>query len=222
MSRWSATLVALLLSGFARQSSAANNDPAVTITPSRITVSRITPGGRVLFFGAGFEPKRYYAQPHRWSSVVTDAHRDGVVAYDLDQPVMWNAVWIIVDLTSGRYAISSTPGYTVMRPPRDRHDFKHDALGAVSRFVFARPAADFLYIAPGGGAWKQLARDGEDTDGDGVPDGFTTIDLSRLEALDAGDRPRAFVPGGTLFVIDPTRLELLELKIDASLLGRAH
>lgn len=176
-----------------------------------------------MFFGIGYEPKRYYAKVHRWSSVVMDGDLDGAAEYVLDVPVTWNALWVVADLTSGRCASAATPGYAISRPRFERYDIKRDPLGAVNRFVYSRPSADFLYIVPGGGAWKLLARDGDDTDGDATGNGKTTIDLSRLEPLDTGkERPRALTPGGTLFVIDPSRLELLELKVDASLLGRAH
>ncbi|MEK6372845.1 MAG: hypothetical protein AABO58_09125 [Acidobacteriota bacterium] len=201
---------------------AAAAGPGVSVAPSAITATGITPGAQVLFFGAGFEPKTYYAVVHRWSTVVADADMDGSVSYALDSPVTWNALWIVADLRTGRYAVASTPGFPVHRSALERRDFKRDMTGGISRFVYSRSIVDFLYVSPGG-AWTLQARDGESTDGDSKVDGETAIDLSRLRPLLSGaDVPRAFTPGGTLFIIDSSRLDLLELKIDASILAGAR
>jgi hypothetical protein len=195
--------------------------PSVVVEPSRITVSGVTPGGQVLFFGAGFEPKRYYVVPHRWSKVL-DADVKKTVSFELGTSVTWNAVWIVADLTTGRYTIASTPGFPIEESHLAHKSFHRDALGAVSQFVYQRPVVDFLYLAPGG-AWTQLAYDGDSSDADGKDDGITTVDLAKLLPLGAGKSvPTAFAPGGTLFIIDPTRLDVLELKIDGSVLAGAR
>jgi hypothetical protein len=211
--------VALMPFGYAATLPSA---PSVVVEPSRITVSGVTPGGEVLFFGAGFEPKRYYVIPHRWSKVLSDTGLKGTVTFNLETPVTWNALWIVADLTTGRYAVASTPGFSAERSHLTQKSFNRDTLGTVSRFTYQRPVADFLYIAPGG-AWSLVTRDGDASDGDGKEDGKTTIDLSRLQPIGVQrSLPTAFAPGGTLFIIDSSRLDLLEMKIDASVLAGAR
>ena len=196
--------------------------PTVTITASRITVTGVTPGAGVMFFGAGFEPMRDHAVVHRWSTVVTDTDLDGSVFYDLAPSVTWNALWIVADLSSGEYKVASTPGYPVMRASLPRQEFKRTVGGAVGRFAYSRPTADFLYVVPGG-AWTLLARDGEPTDSDLVADGATEVDLTQLQPVVNGElTPEAFVAGGTLFAIDTSRLDLMEIKIDAPRLAGAQ
>jgi hypothetical protein len=217
-----AAICAITLIGISRGYAASQPaGPSVVVEPSRITVSGVTPGGQVLFFGAGFEPKRYYVVPHRWSKVL-DADVKRTVSYELDAPVTWNAVWIVADLTTGRYAIASTPGFPIEESHLTHRSFHRDALGAVSQFAYQRPVVDFLYLAPGG-AWTQLTYDGDSSDADGKDDGVTTVDLGKLLPLGARkSAPTAFAPGGTLFIIDLSRLDVLELKIDGSVLAGAQ
>ncbi|MEA2417167.1 MAG: hypothetical protein QOI58_3824 [Thermoanaerobaculia bacterium] len=196
--------------------------PTVTITPSRITATGISPGGRVLFFGTGFEPKGYHAEIHRWSVVMTDSSLAGTVFYDLSPAVTWNVLWIVVDIDSGHYSVAATPGFPVVRAFLPRGEFRRGGAAAVETFAYSRATADILYIMPGA-AWTLKVRDGESTDSDVSRDGATGIDVGRLQPLVSGiPAPTAFLPGGTLFLIDPARLDLLELNIDAPLLAGAH
>jgi hypothetical protein len=201
--------------------SAAAPSLTVTVEPSKITATGVSPGAQVLFFGEGFEPIKFHAVFHRWSKVIQDTEH-GTVSYVLDQPVAWNAVWIVADLRTGHYAIVSTPGFPIIRSDLAGRSLKHDASGAISRFVFSRMSADFVYVAPGGGAWSLLASDGDANDADGSVNGETTIDLLRASPLTGTDNARQFSPGGTLFVIDPMRLDVLELKLDGSILAGAR
>jgi hypothetical protein len=217
-----AALIAIALIGIPFARAARPSDPAVVIEPSRITVSGVTPGGDVLFVGAGLEPKKYYAIPHRWSRVLADTDAKGTVSYDLEGPVTWNALWIVTDLTTGRYVVASTPGFPVERSHLASRHFQRDTHGQVSQFAYERSVADVLYIASGG-AWTLLARDGDSSDGDSKDDGITTIDLPKLRPAAPGKPiPSAFAPGATLLIIDSSRLDLLELKVDASTISGAR
>ncbi|MEA2165772.1 MAG: hypothetical protein QOK37_3899 [Thermoanaerobaculia bacterium] len=215
-------VLAILPPAAIAQVHAADTTLTVTIEPARITATGVSPGSQVLFFGSGFEPKAYHVVTHRWSAVVSDTRHSGTVSYELDKPVTWNALWIVADLRNGHYAIAATPGYAAMRSDLTDRKFRRDNASAVSQFSFSRLAADFLYIAPGGGAWNFLARDGDANDADGVVNGETTIDLLRANPVDGTERQRQFSPGGTLFVIDPMRLDLLELKLNGAMLAGAR
>jgi hypothetical protein len=203
-------------------SAAAADHPTVTITSTAITASGVTPGTQVAFFGVGLEPKGYHAEVHRWSAAVPDAAHGGTATFTFDAPVTWNVVWIVVDLQTGHYTVASTPGFPTMTARRPRYRLRHDATGSPSQMGYGRPFVDALYVEHGG-AWTMRAQDGDSTDADGTPDGQTTIDLSRATPLVAGsDAPRQFSPSGTLFVIDVSRLEVLPVPIDTSLIAGAQ
>jgi hypothetical protein len=219
------TTLAVLFALITGRASAAVNTPPLALTvvvePTKITASGVSPGADVLFFGAGYEPEGFHAVFHRWSVVVTEtAH--GTVSYVFDKPVTWNAVWIVADLRTGKYAVVSTPGFPTMTSEFTRRSLKRDGVGAVNQFIFSRQVVDFVYLAPGGGAWSLLASDGDTTDADGRADGQTTLDLLRANPISGTDRVRQFTPGGTLLAIDPSRLDVLELKLDGSLLAGAR
>ena len=213
------TMVLLLLVAVAAHAATAAVSPSVTVTPSRLTVAGVTHAAPVLFFGLGFEPKGSYAITHRWSTTAT-ADADGIATYELNPPVNWDVLWIVADLRTGHYAIASTPGFPTLREHLARREFKRDVSGAISRFVYGRAEAQVLYLTPGG-ASTSTAFDGGTNDADGRADGSMEIDLQRFQVI-AGDSPRAFAPGGTLFIIDPSRLDLLELKLDGSILAGAR
>lgn len=213
--------VYVILIGIAYPLSAANR-PTISITPTAITATDVTPGTDVSFFGVGLEPKGYHVEVRRWSAVVTDTAHAGTATFTLDSPVTWNVVWIVADLRTGHYAIASTPAFPTMTPPRPRYRLKRDAAGAVNRMGYSRPFVDGMYIEAGG-AWIVRAGDGDDSDADGKADGETTIDLQHATPVTAGSQPpHSFHPGGTLLVVDVSRLDVLTVPIDASLIAGAQ
>jgi hypothetical protein len=196
--------------------------PVVTITPSSITATGVTPGTQVAFFGVGLEPKKYHVEVHRWSGVVTDTGHTGMATFTLDTPVPWNVVWIVADLRNGHYAIASTVGFPTMTPDRPRFRLKRDAGGSASLMGYSRSSVEGLYIEAGG-AWIVRAEDGGDSDADGKGDGETTIDVLQATPILTGSTPPGhFNPGGTLLVIDISRLDVLTVPIDEPLIEGAR
>lgn len=220
-SRWAGAMVLILSLAGAQRARAASH-PTVVITPAAITATDVTPGTQVAFFGVGLEPKGYHAEVHRWSAVVTDTSHSGTATFTLDSPVRWNVVWIVADLRNGHYTIASTPGFPISIPDRPRYRLKRDPSGSPSRMGYGRPFIDGLYLEAGGG-WIIRAQDGASSDADGKADGETTIDLLKATPLLAGsDVPRQFTPNGTLLVIDLSRLDVLTMTIDDSLIAGAR
>jgi hypothetical protein len=211
----------VILSSIAYSSSAANR-PTISITPTAITATDVTPGADVAFFGVGLEPKGYHVEVRRWSAVVTDTAHAGTATLTLEAPVTWNVVWIVADLRNGHYAITSTPGFPAITPTRIKYRLKRDAAGAASRMGYSRPFVDGLYVEAGG-AWVVRAGDGDERDADGKSDGETTIDLLQATPLLAGSQtPHQFNPGGTLLVVDVSRLDVLTVSIDAPMITGAQ
>jgi len=201
---------------------AAAERPAVTITPTAITASGVTPGTQVAFFGVGIEPKGYHIEVHRWSGVVTDTARSGSATFTLEKPVTWNVIWIVADVRNGHYTVASTPGFPTMIPERPRFRLKRDAAGAANQIAYSRPFIDGLYIEAGG-AWIVRGADGIDSNGHGKSDGETTVDLLQATSLIAGEAPpHSFHPGGTLLIIDTSRLDVWAVDIDESLIAGAR
>lgn len=201
---------------------AAPPGPSVTITPSKITASGVARGAQVLFFGVGVEPKGLHIVRHRWSAVAADTDKDGSVSYDLDN-VTYNAVWIVVELESAHYTVASTPGFPTLRARRRRSELRKGMAGAVDQFAYQNLQGEFLYFVPGG-AWELEIGDGDAHDADHQLNGTPVVDLGDAVSLlpETDKKSRAFTPGGTLIMIEPSRVELFEMRLDGSILGGAH
>lgn len=201
---------------------AAAERPAVTITPTAVTASGVTPGTDVAFFGVGIEPKGYHIETHRWSGVVTDTSRSGTATFALEKPVTWNVIWIVADLRNGHYTVASTPGFPTMIAERPRFRLKRDAAGSANLIAYSRPFIDCLYLEAGG-AWIVRGADGMDSNGHGQSEGETTVDLLQATPLITGSAPpHGLHPGGTLLIIDISRLDILTVDVDASLIAGAR
>lgn len=226
MSRSFSRTVALIIVACVVSGTAYAAAPAVTITTTAITATGVTPGGGIAFFGVGLEPTGYHAVVHRSSAVVTASSDTGTASFTFDAPVTWNTIWVVADVKTGLYTITSTPGFPTMRSQEPAFTLRTDALGAVNRMTYFRPFADCLYVQPGNGAWVLKAEDGTTSDVDGQADGGTTVDLPHATPLyngpDIPSTPSGFGPSGLLFVIDVGRLDVQTVTIDATLLQGAH
>jgi hypothetical protein len=201
---------------FAQGSPAA---PVVEFGPNALTISRIAPGGRVAVFGVGLMPNGYESTVSRWMDVLQDDDRDGVIHYDLANPLVRKSIWIVVSLPDRLFTISGPAGY----PPhaanvRSSH-FRGNAPDVVDEFVHDRSFVDLFYVSPSGDCWTLEARDGYDTDSDRRVNGSVDASLVSFKPLkNANANPKAFAPGGLLFGIDFSRMDVFAIRIDANVL----
>jgi hypothetical protein len=154
--------------------------------------------------------------------VVTDATHSGSATFRLEKPVTWNVIWIVADLRNGHYTIASTPGFPTMTPDRPQFRLKRDVAGSANQVAYSRPFIDGLYIEAGG-AWIVRGADGIDSEGHGKSEGETTVNLSEAIPLLSGSKPpHNFNAGGTLLVIDISKLDVVAVNIDESLIAGAR
>src|SRR5258708_11894629 len=83
--------------------------PPLTITASgsTITISGVTPHGKVVFFGVARFVDRTTVTARRLDRIVTDDDGDGVVTIDLGERVPWKSIFAAVDFASGRYGLAT-------------------------------------------------------------------------------------------------------------------
>lgn len=202
---------------------AAPPGPTVTFEPQRVVAKGITPGSRVMFFAVGLDPQGYESNVVRWAQAVTDDARLGTAALELGRKVPWKSIWVVVDLTNNQYTVASPAGFPARPAPLSPGLLRKSASGDVDRLAVERSFADALYVAPGGGAWTIEARDGHDTDGDGAADGTTTVALQRMQPVEsAGGKASRITPGGLLFVLDFSRMDVLAIRVNEQLLRGAR
>lgn len=198
----------------------AASDLALTITAQSVVASGVTPGSKVVLFAVGLVPGGYDSAVVRWRTTVVDHDRDGSISFEPERGVPWKSIWTAVDLTSGKYAIGAPPEFPVRSAPLLPNAFRKTDASTVNTFLHAHTFVDLLYVTPAGGAWAIRANDGGAEDGDSASDGTTTILLEKLQPIDTGDeRPKAFMPGGLLFAIDFSEMNIAVIRLTSSIVG---
>jgi len=199
---------------------AAGSRPVVTVDTAKkqIIASELTPGTQVLIYGYGAGTTGYDRVFSEWHEIVSDSDNDGIVTYKSNEPIPWRSIWVAVDLRNAQFGIAAPAGYNIAVPTTTKV-FKRDAAGLLTQLASASPWLNAVYVHPGGGVWLMTADDGQPDDFDGRPDGFTTLALQSFKSLGVpGERPKEFVPGGVLIVIDPFRMQLYAVRLDGSIL----
>jgi hypothetical protein len=188
-----------------------------------VTADGITHGKAAVFFATGLVPDDEQQRIVRWRKIVSDDDGDGRVSLALDGGVTRSTIWAVVDLTDGRFAIGSPPGFYPRFTRIPNAAFRHSGgSAAVDLFGFDHPVLDLLYVHPGLGAWTWNAVDGRSLDRD-RPNGVTLIAAGDGTPLgDTRGKRDEFSPGGILVAIDWYHMEVLAIRLDAAILGGAR
>lgn len=210
------------LAPFAYAASPASG-PTVLLSAKSVTVTGITPGADVVFFGAGLEPDGFTSVLSRWCRIIRDDDKDGVVTYVPKDAIPAKFILAVADARNGQFTIASPEGFSVRRPSRAR-SYLSNGSGPVDRIASPGPSADAIYIHPGGGIWNVRLLDGSPEDADHQPNGVTVLTLADFKPLggSSGEKPSSFVPGGTLLVIDFEEFTIDAVHLDGSVLNGGH
>ena len=88
-------------------SAAPKQTVAVAFETSRVTVSGVSPGGNVLLYGLGRDFVRVSPELLRWAKVEAASTTDGTATFDIGRAVPARSVWIVVDVSTGAYAVAT-------------------------------------------------------------------------------------------------------------------
>jgi len=197
--------------------------PALTFEDQAVTVSGMTPQGRVVWFGVAKQIEGYMARFVRREDLLTDTDGDGVVRLELDRTVPLQSIWVAVDLATGEAAVATPEGY----PLRDASPEPGHGRGEPGRPDWTeegREILELLVVRPGQGpgqgaglgAWGLTLGDGGTNDDDHLPNGRVTAVLARLRPVGASPAPPERFQGRDLvFAIDVNTMELLAERIPA-------
>jgi hypothetical protein len=200
---------------------AKNPQPSVVVDlqKNQVTAAGLTPGADVLVFGYGAATTGYDRMFVEWHELVTDDDHDGAITFTSKRHIPWRSIWVVVDLRNAQFAVGAPDAYQIATP-NHRRVFSHDAAGLLDQTTSMAPWLSAVYVHPGGGVWLLSATDGQPTDADGRRDGLTTVALPSFTALTpAADRPKEFVPGGVLILLDPFHMRLDAVQLDGSVLN---
>lgn len=191
-------MVATALAGLVSAGAGWAAPPEVEFSASEVSVSGVTPGGRVVAWWLARGVSGYTRWQSRQAEAVVDGDGDGVVTVTPSRGVPEASLWAVVDVASGEYTLASPLGGPLreVEPPR--------GLGALvgrGELDEERRRVEVLVVRPGtdgeAGAWAGGVDDGGSGDGDGVRDGRARAPLGRLEPVGEGGgaAPAAFRAG---------------------------
>jgi hypothetical protein len=112
----------------------------------------------------------------------------------------FRAVWLVVDMTTGHFAVATPPGYrsSPIAPPSIPHP-------GIASFVWSRPLVEVYAIRPHLGIWHGIAAFGTQSDGGHDRAGHATFTVAQLRAKPGDpDPPAVLTPGDVLLIVDPT------------------
>jgi hypothetical protein len=195
---------------------------ALSFEAAAVIASGLTPEGDALLFSIAREPERYFVRVARRDEVLA-VDGEGRARYEPfadGAPLPLAAVWVVVDLATGRAAHGTTPGFSAPAGPLPADGVRRGSGGRWNRLAARLNEAQVLLVrpaeAPPGppegdaepGAWGAYWMDGSGRDLDGADDGALETALDALVPVIAGGPPppEELSPGDLLVLVDPTSL----------------
>lgn len=179
------------------------------VSESEVMISGLTPGASIVLFSVSLEPRAYVSRIVRRSEVLTDDDRDQLITVRLSGKRSIGAVWAVVEVNSGRYAIASPANES----PREMYEATRLSGRTkldTDRLRFERAAVDVLLVRPGRGAWTLRSGDGWASDDDRTSNGVLTVKFDHFVPLTAelkGTTPSRVNQGDVIIAIDPHEVE---------------
>jgi hypothetical protein len=187
----------------------------VTLQDHSLSLSDVTPGGKVVLFAMSMRQERGMPTLRRFAQVLTDEDGDGTIVYEPGGGVPLRSVWVAIDLANGSIASVYPAGNELTARALSGDEVGRDAESRAIAVREQRLNLDVLLVRPGTGVWIRRAREGGSTDSDHSRDGLLTVNFSDAQALDTayGSAPTHLQAGDVVAAIDPARLELLTLTV---------
>jgi hypothetical protein len=180
---------------------------SVKFGQNTVQVSGVSPHGSVVINAALHESTgRMYARLNELTQVVSDDDGDGIVTFDLGHPISPRSLWVIVDVTSGTYAIAAPPGSPVIVARHAPMLLQKTDLDAADQIAADHVAMSVLWVrsGPSGTVWRVRAADGGATDEDHHNNGSAVVSTVAFTAIVGHDQPpKKLKKDDLIIVLDP-------------------
>ena len=182
--------------------------PTLAFNPTSATASGLTPGGAAVWLVVSRERPEWTTEVVRREAIVKDNGGSGVVTFDIEQPVPPNSVWVVVDLSSGEFAVASPPGLNWV--PFESPAADQSSAAQIQLIRDHRGVVELLLVRPGVGAWGLSVGDGGESDDGRAPDGAIRVLPASMHPIGASPGPVSLLQRGDVVVaVDPARMEYL-------------
>jgi hypothetical protein len=179
---------------------------ALTFGERSVTVNGATPGGDVALFaiakeGSNSAPRIPMKTMH--AVVLHDDDHDGNVTFERQQPVPLIAIWVAVDIGTGQWVSSGSPGFDAQTIPLDALA-KQDNAGQLRKLSALVPEMDVLLVRPGTGAWRLYAAKTSRIDENGLTEAALLVDAGQMIPLSPSlSKLDSIHPGDIIVLIEP-------------------
>jgi hypothetical protein len=184
------------------------------VTASSVQVRNVSSGGEIVLFTAQLEATGGLLRQRTGATRVSDTDRDGIVTFKSPRTIPQRSIWVAIDLETGRSVIAGPSGYPINVLPVPTTLLKKDAEGVIGVIDDERRSAEMLVVRPKDGAWRVIAFEGSDNDGDQEENGKLSLASSNAVAVgNSGKPPNRLKKGDVIAVIDPGRMEVFVTEI---------
>jgi len=189
---------------------------AISFDTTSVVVSGVTPGGKAILFAVSREltPRRpASAQIVRRAEVLSDAAHAGAVTLNLGKPVPSVAIWAAIDLTSGSYVVTASPGDSATALAVSDL-VKNDNAGQLKKLDWPASEMEAVLVRPGEGAWRLTAAKYSKLYEHGAPGGPIRTDIEKMIPVgDSGPAPKTFKQRDVIVLMDPRWMQYAVVEV---------
>ena len=199
----------LTIAGAAVCAAATTTVPSIILDSDGVAVSGLTPGSSALVFSVKRVQRGYLSGHSRSDNILAPADASGNAHLKV-RSLPSVAIWCVVDLSTGSYAILAPPVAALRETHLPLNALLASGGGPLNRLHSRHEFVEVLWVRPGIGAWGISAGDGGTHDADGAPDGHVSVAPEQMEPIGAFKAPpNHFLPTDTFILIDPDTMEIV-------------
>ena len=191
--------------------------PTIRVEANVVVASGVTPSAQVAWFSIAWDRYQGMNRVTRRDRIDADTGT-GQVTFTVDGGVPQNSIWVVVDLSSGEYAVATPEGTDLRLDTVPAGWLARGAQSAADAVQADRDFLELLVARPGVGAWAESVGRGGASDIGAGASAFTRASVAAMRPIGStGPAPAKVLPGDVVVVIDPNAMECFAARLGAAL-----
>ncbi len=208
-------LAGVVLGGFATPARA-QQAPLLTVEPSGVVASGLTPRGGVAWLGVSRQGNGTYVSVEL-TQKQNEADAGGLASLAFEDEVPARSIWAVVDISTGAFSVAAPDTFPLQEEPFEISQLGVGPGGSLDRLLAPHERLLALAARPGVGAWAVKGGDGKQGDTDGLRNGIVTLRLADFKPLLSEQRaPVTFADGDVVIWIDMRRMSYSAASLELS------
>jgi hypothetical protein len=139
------------LSAFAAFATDRTRSLTLEFQPHALKIAGVTPGATVFVYGLARETGAWTTNVVSRETRLTDADEDGAIDWIFEKPLPWRSIWVVVELSSGKYVAGAPAGYPAHRLDLTGAHLGRGKTGLVEQVSFPGTMIGCVVIRPSDG-----------------------------------------------------------------------